>query len=113
MARLGGRAYLGLVGYTDLIPGGADSTVGDPADHLKRRSALAVSYITGIGRLPGKMGGLYPVGSFTGLTVLPVGHLDWVKETGHLAEQDVPSWWPGSNAGSGRLTPSSALSERR
>jgi hypothetical protein len=113
MARLGGDAYLGLVSYTDLIPGGPDSTVGDPADHVRRRSALAVSYITGVGKLPGTMGEVYPVGSFSGLTVLSVDPLDWTKETGHRPEQDVPSWWPGTNAASGRLTPFSALSERK
>jgi len=113
MAKLGADASLGLVGYTDLIAGGADSTVGDPADHVKRPSALAVSYITGVGNLPGTMGQVYPVGSFKGLTVLPIDHLYWEKETGDRPEQDVPSWWPGSNAASGRSIPFSALTERK
>jgi hypothetical protein len=100
-AKLGGDAYLGLVCHRGLIADEPDSSVADSASHVQRRSALAV------------MGEVYPVGSFKGLTVLPVNHLDWEKETGHRPEQDVPSWWPGTNAASGRLTPFSALSERK
>jgi hypothetical protein len=83
MAKLGGDAYLGLVCHRGLIADEPDSTVADSASHVQRRSALAISYITGAGKLPGTMGEVYPVGSFKGLTVLPVNQLDWEKETGH------------------------------
>jgi hypothetical protein len=113
MAKHGGDAYLGLMGHKGLIADEPNCTIGDPADRAKKRSTLAVSYITGGGELPGTMGKVYPVGSFTGLTVLSVHPLDWAKETGHRPEQDLLSWWPGSNAASGRLTPFSALTERK
>jgi len=104
MARLGGDAYLGLVvTRISFLAGPTVPSVTRPII-VKRRSALAVSYITGVGKLPGTMGEVYPVGSFKRLTVLLVNHLDWEKETGHLPEQDVPSWSPRSNAASGRLS---------
>jgi len=112
-ARLGGDAYLSLMGYKDLFADEPDCTIDDPADYVTKRSTTAISYITGGGELPGTMGRMYPAEDFKGLTILSIDACDWTKETGHRPEDDTPSWWPGTNAASGRLVLLSGLAGRQ
>jgi len=112
-ARLGGDAYLSLMGHKDLFADDPDCTIGNPADHVTKRSTTAISYITGGEELPGTMCKMYSPEDFKGLTVLSIDARDWTRETGHRLEDDTPSWWPGTNAASGRLIPLSGLARRQ